>query len=193
MSSTSNQFCDTIRISWLSQTNLTGDELCSDCILGSLQTQLGSPFGYDEDRAEDFASLTSSCSKTNYAFTTPSVYSLDTTTTAPPVTTPICASTYVVQTDDTCNSIALSQSISTFSLYNTNGIWPSCGNLAIGDSLCIKDTCTTYEVQSSDTCDSILLGLSNTITGSQLLAWNPNINALCANLHDFEETVICVR
>lgn len=39
---------------------VTSAELCSDCNLRIQQAQLESPFGYEDDAASDYASLTSS-------------------------------------------------------------------------------------------------------------------------------------
>ncbi|KAL1853800.1 hypothetical protein Plec18167_007210 [Paecilomyces lecythidis] len=49
--------------------------------------------------------------------------------------------------------------------------------------------CTFYTVQTSDNCFTIT-SATNT-TWEQLLAWNPNLNVACSNLHDF--TSLCVN
>lgn len=55
---------------------LTAAQNCSDCYLRTLQTQLNSDFGYSDELADEFASLTSSCGKSNYPTTSPAPYIL---------------------------------------------------------------------------------------------------------------------
>lgn len=45
---------------WGNQTTPSANETCSDCVLGTLQLQLDSPFGYDVTEAGNFTSMTSS-------------------------------------------------------------------------------------------------------------------------------------
>lgn len=52
---------------------------CLECILSSWKAQLQSPFGYDEDYADDFAAQISRCTATGYDFTPPTPYALNTT------------------------------------------------------------------------------------------------------------------
>ncbi|KAL4880689.1 hypothetical protein BJY04DRAFT_69909 [Aspergillus karnatakaensis] len=69
---TSGKYCDTIVSDWLSNgAEYTTEQKCSYCELGLQQKQLASPFGYSEEGADEFSSLTSSCSKTTYTYATP--------------------------------------------------------------------------------------------------------------------------
>lgn len=195
--SATNQFCDTLLVSWLNQPSLTSAQNCSDCLLGADQTQLNSPFGYDVDFASDFQSKTLSCSATGYPFTVPAAYSTTSSTSsttgtaATPTTT--CATPYTVQSGDNCNSIAQAKNVSTFSVINVNGLNPNCDNLVAGAIICLASPCNLYLVQSTDTCDGIIQAQGTTITGTQLLAWNPDINSLCGNLYKLQGNYICVR
>ncbi|KAI5238799.1 hypothetical protein E4T43_07165 [Aureobasidium subglaciale] len=81
--STTGQLCDELFASWWSDPSSAPDRStkdCSDCLLGLGQIHLNSPFGFDENFAEDVASQTSSCSQYGYAFTTPGPYTLETST-----------------------------------------------------------------------------------------------------------------
>jgi len=158
-----------------------------------MEIQLSSPFGYDAEFASDFASLTSSCGSSGYAFTSPTSYALNSTaTTSVPTTTPSCSSPYLVQSGDTCDSIALAQNVSTFSIVTAGSLSPDCSNLQAGSSLCLPSSCNLYRVQYDDTCDSILAANTN-VTATNLLSWNPNINVLCTNIDYFVLTLICLR
>lgn len=46
--------------SWGNRTSPLANESCSDCVLGTLQTELNSPFGYSADLATNFTAMTSS-------------------------------------------------------------------------------------------------------------------------------------
>lgn len=189
-----NEYCDEVFVSWLNGSQLTAAQNCSDCMLGVMQIQLGSQFGYDEEFEDDFKSLTSSCSATSCTIEPPSTYARASSTaassnSATPVST--CSDPYTVQANDTCDSIATAQNVSTEALINAGGLSSSCSNLHAIDTICLPLSCTLYQVQDDDTCDSILAD-HPAITGAQLLAWNPNINQICGNLVSFISTYICV-
>lgn len=166
--------------------------------------QLNSPFGYDPDFASAHTSLTSSCSKTGYDFTSPPPYVPPaSTTTATGTATSIpsasptdaldpgCVRLYTVQAGDTCNSIAVSQNVSTFAVYGSSGLedW---SNLPTGSKLCLLGQCVTYQVQLGDTCDTIIAAAGITVSPSMFVAWNPNINAVCSNLISLVDDYICL-
>lgn len=162
-------------------------------MLGVVQTQLNSPFGFHDDFAQDFDSTTSSCGTTKYPYTSPAPYALNTSATeaASPANTASCSNPYKVQLGDTCDSIATSQKVSTYSVISAGGLSPGCTNLIPDSSLCLPRACSLYRVQYDDTCDTIIA--ANGLSGVDLLAWNPNINALCGNIYALAETLICVR
>jgi hypothetical protein len=190
----SGQYCDTLRSSWLQQDTLTDDQKCSDCVLGGIETDLNSPFGYDQDYEADFRSSTSSCKKSTYTINTPGSYTLapTTTTTTTTVATPSCRATHVVSATDSCLSVALQHSVSTWSLISLNGLDPRCNYLPTNTSLCIGEECLTYQVNPNDNCDSVIASAKGGLTASQFAAWNPNIDALCLNLHNADINVVCV-
>lgn len=189
----SGQFCDEVLSSWLNQSQLTSAQNCSDCMLGAVQIQLSSPFGFHEDFAQEFDSTTSSCGATNYAYTSPAPYALEASTTEParPPSTASCSNPYVVQSGDTCDSIATAQKVPTNAVISAGGLGEGCKGLITGSSICLPRTCSLYRVQFDDTCDTIIKA-NDGLSAVDLLAWNPNINVLCRNIDGLAETLICV-
>lgn len=57
---TTNAWCAPLVDLWGNQASPLANETCSDCVLGTLQTELNSPFGYDANLAANFTSMTSS-------------------------------------------------------------------------------------------------------------------------------------
>lgn len=180
--------------SWLNQSQLTSAQNCSDCMLGVVQTQLNSPFGFHEDFAQEFASTTSSCGATDYPYTSPAPYAANTSATEPasPTNTATCSNPYTVQSGDTCDSIALAMKVPTNAVISAGGLSAGCSNLTPGASLCLPRACNLYRVQYDDTCNTILEA-NDGLSGIDLLGWNPNINALCGNIDALAKTLICVR
>jgi hypothetical protein len=181
-------------ISWLGDEEFTTAQNCSDCMLGVMQTNLNSPFAYSPDMAADFDALTSSCGNNNFPYTSPIEYALSATSpyeaTAAPA--PTCANAYVVQDGDTCKSIALAQSVSTYSISNLNNLMLDCTGFQVGATLCLSEVCSTYSVEDWESCEDVVNLQNGTISEAQLLAWNPNLNGLCGNLHNYRDSVICV-
>jgi LysM domain len=192
-------YCDTIFTNWLNQSSLTTTQNCSDCMLGVIQMQLNSPFGYHPEFAADFKSLTSSCGATNYPFTTPTAYTIatgTTTTSSASVTaTPLpagCVTLYTIQAGDTCNRIALAKNVSTFAVYGATGI-SNCTNLPTGSQICLLGQCLQHQVKDGDTCDSIIAANGNYVSPTTFRGWNPNINPLCSNIADYIGDYLCLR
>ncbi|KAH7346290.1 hypothetical protein BKA65DRAFT_274098 [Rhexocercosporidium sp. MPI-PUGE-AT-0058] len=189
----SSQYCNLIFQQWINQTVMPAGAECSDCMLGTGQIALGSPVGYSDDFASDFAASTSSCGKTNYAYSTPTSFALNGTGAAPTAApTPACLRPYTVSSGDSCASIASANSISTFGLYVLNSLDVGCTNFPQpGSTICLPSSCTTYTVQPADTCLSIIRQ-TNDVTIVQLQSWNPNLNRQCSNLQDYDNTTICI-
>lgn len=191
--SATGHFCDEIFTSWLNQTHLTAPQNCSDCMLGMMQNQLNSAFGYDDEFASEFNSTTKSCTATGYAFTSPPPYALNFSSTAPsdPNPTPLCANPYRVQKNDTCESISLAHNVSTNALVSAGGLGPGCENLQAVGSICLPAKCELYRVEYDESCEDIIQkhpGLS----AMSLLNWNPNIYMVCGNIQTLAATFICV-
>ena len=160
--------------------------------------QLGSPLGYDEAMASDFAALKSSCAASGYSYATPTTYGLNasatgggTSTFTPPST---CTGSYVPTSNDTCNSVAQAMSVSTYSLLDANGLDIHCQNFdaAVNSSmsLCTPPTCKLYTWAIFDSCNSV--ASQHGITATQFLAWNPNFDSICSNGVQFGGYQVCV-
>ncbi|PGH18378.1 hypothetical protein AJ79_00445 [Helicocarpus griseus UAMH5409] len=187
--STFGRSCDEIFVSSLGSDPALSQN-CSDCMLGVVQLQLNSPFGYQPEFAEDFQSITSSCGAGGYDFTSPTPYSISTNPTPAPEA-PTCLKPYIVQPGDSCDAIALSQNVSTYSIIISGSLDFECTRLQAGASLCLPSPCTLYRMRHDETCESIL-ARHNSLTEIDMINWNPNIDPLCSNLGPLAETLICV-
>lgn len=96
------------------------------------------------------------------------------------------------QAGDTCNSIAVSQNVSTWAVYDASGI-RDCSNLPTGSSLYLQGQCWLYQVKETNTCDSIIAAARIKVSPSTFVAWNPNINPVCTNLFSSVGDYICLR
>lgn len=170
---------------------------CSECWLGIQVLHLSSPLGYDDSLAGNLRALTSRCSATGYAFTSPTAYAINATSATSPAsvtaTTPAtCTDAYSVKPTDNCNSVARAHNVSTFALLSHNSLDIYCRNFHAGGTLCMPPQCDTYTWQATDTCETVVQKLvSNTV--SQFLAWNPNFNSLGGNSASFVGYEVCVR
>ncbi|EHK43389.1 hypothetical protein TRIATDRAFT_85797 [Trichoderma atroviride IMI 206040] len=180
---TASDYCFPDFWEWNNDTTAaTSAQLCSDCNLRIQQAQLQSPFGYDDDAASDYASLTTSTMKLASAIVT-------TATTA----TPSCKSIYTIKKNDTCRSVSESQKVATFHLMQANNLPGYCSQFPpAGSDLCIPQSCNLYTVASNDTCYGIAQAHNGTFSATQLISWNPNINRQCSNLNQIAGYQICV-
>ncbi|KAK2611937.1 hypothetical protein QQS21_002043 [Conoideocrella luteorostrata] len=189
----SGKYCDSIAAVQLNQTGPPSKaQNCSGCAIAVQAKQLGSPFGYNSAAASAFAYTTSSCAENTYSYVVPTTYALNSTTGGPPPA-PSCASgkKYVRKENDSCNTIAGAQNVSTEALISVNGLDVNCNSMPpVGASLCMPATCNIYQVQPDDSCSSIAAAAN--ITVSQLLAWNPVISPGCTTLTGWVGRYICL-
>ncbi|KAF5511762.1 LysM domain-containing protein [Colletotrichum siamense] len=190
-------FCQPIFDSWASGN--ASDEVCSDCVLGTYQIQLGSAMVYDDELASNFSSMTSSCQATGYPITSPTPLYINATATATATTTASatpsnsCVSNYTVQAGDDCHSISVSQQVSTSELLYFNNLEAGCTDFpSAGTSLCIPHTCEVYTVQQNDTCWDLAEASNGTFSIAQLVSWNIDISNGCENLELLVGNQICV-
>lgn len=117
-------------------------------MFGSLKTQLEAPVAYDPYLEERFVSVTSTCGAEDYSYTTPGPYALNTTTRSIPGTetasapaapsSDICVGDSVtVSEEDTFESIAAANSVSTYSLLSLNHLDIFCSDITPGNSMCL--------------------------------------------------------
>lgn len=191
------EYCDTIVSSWMANGSpYSSAQNCSSCELSIQKRQLESPFGYSDEAAEDFISLTSSCGATGYDFATPTAYALNATSTgagssATATASPSCSGFHTVEKDESCVTISEANNVSTYGLIAANALDAACNSISEGKSLCLPSTCKTYQLGLTDSCDSLTRTLD--ITMAQLLAWNPMINTGCSNLASWIGWYICAR
>ncbi|KAK3679998.1 hypothetical protein LTR78_000375 [Recurvomyces mirabilis] len=181
---------------WEAQGGVNSTQACSDCWLGAQALQLGNPLGYDQGQADNFASLTSSCSSNQYSYATPTAYALNATDTAPsasPTSAPGCTGSYYVQATDTCFDLSQYLNVSTYNLLVYNGWDMYCRNFnaSVGTSFCSPPTCNTYTWQVGDTCNAVVLA-NPSITLTQFMSWNPNFDPLCQNAGNFVGYEVCL-
>lgn len=194
--STSNDFCDTVFNTWRSDFSKAPNSTaigCQDCILGTQEILLNSPFGYNDQAASQFASATSSCGASGYAYTSPAAYALATAS-VPDLSndTTACSSTYTIQAGDSCSSVSQSKKVSTEELRRANNLTPPCNGWPdVGQLLCIPATCNSYVIQSGDSCADIATKAG--ISAVQFLTWNPHVNAMCGNLYMMVGESLCLR
>jgi hypothetical protein len=159
-----------------------------------MQTQLNSPFGFDEDFAQEFQAAKAKCGSSSFPVTTPPTYALRTNppNRAEDANVISCSNPYMVKSGDSCDAIALARQVSTFSIIKAGGLKRDCSNLMPGASICLPPPCALYRVQSGDDCQKIVNDHSG-VTGIGFLTWNPNITPLCTNLGDLTSNLLCVR
>ena len=196
----SDSFCAPQIEAWFNDSSPTAQQNCSDCYLGTLQTELNSFFGYDAELADEFSSLTQSCGASGYPTTSPAPYLLPARTTNATTTsdsqttaTASCNDQYTVRDGDDCHSISIAHNVSTSALLVRNQLPAHCVAFAPpGTRLCLPPPCAIYTVAENDTCYGIVDAHSHAFTVTQLVAWNPNINRACTNMDQLASEQICV-
>lgn len=99
---------------------------------------------------------------------------------------PVCVSGkhYTVAAGDTCDSIAIANSVSSATLFAINPALRDCSSssLPVGALLCLPQTYDAlWTVQPDDTCQTIGNATSNSI--DTLVLYNTMLNRNCSNLH----------
>jgi LysM repeat protein len=192
-SRSTGDFCHSLMNSWQDLDDLTEEQNCSDCLLGTLSLDQSSSFSYNVAFESNFSAMTASCGKTGFEPTKPTPIALNSSAEATSTPTPSCASSYIVRSGDTCGGICKANNVSTFALTQANSLDAYCQNtLRPGIELCLPESCDIYTVQPNDTCRSVAAKQPSYITITQLQAWNLNLNALCTNMEQQIDRQICV-
>jgi hypothetical protein len=146
---------------------------CSECFLEYGAAMLESSYGQVRMSPAAFSSILSSCGvpASSYPYTTPVSTSITATTTASAANATCTGVKYTVQSTDTCDSIALANSIATDRFLTENNLDYNCSNLVVGNEVCLGASCALYQVKVNDTCDSILE--TETFYLTELISWNP--------------------
>ncbi|KAK7981402.1 hypothetical protein PG988_003640 [Apiospora saccharicola] len=187
----SGRYCDTIESTSANLTSYPDEQACSYCELSLQQSQLFSPFGFNDVNAQSFANITASCGEYGYGYATPTSYAINATT--GPIPTPTCRGTeYTIQENDSCVSISMNKNVPTYDLIDQNRLNVGCDNLpATGGTLCIPagPVCKTHQLGTDDTCESLMTSWN--VTLAQVLSWNPMIGSSCTNLASWRGWNLC--
>ncbi|KAJ6093873.1 hypothetical protein N7467_002718 [Penicillium canescens] len=163
---------------------------CDSCGLQMFRTELSNSYFYNDDLAEQYSSLTSTCGSSNMELPTPTVVAISSPSAASATPTACTVRSAVIQTGDNCDTFAAKHNISTWDLLSGNGLEMSCADFPTSGSLCITGECQTHLVDTDDTCVSLASQFGITIT--QFITWNPVLNSMCTNLNVLVGHVVCV-
>ncbi|RYP35707.1 hypothetical protein DL766_002360 [Monosporascus sp. MC13-8B] len=101
--------------------------------------------------------------------------------------------TIATREGDSCDSVAIANSVSAASLYYINANLPDCKSIEAGLELCLPEPCTTHTVKEGETC--VALGVESGTSWMNLIDWNHMLDSRCSNLWNSEPFwghVICV-
>lgn len=94
----------------------------------------------------------------------------------------VSGNTYTTEIGETCDSIALANSLSGATMFYMNSNIINCSAIAEGTILCLPMACNSvYMVQENDTCSTI--AADSGILTSDVLSYNTQLNWNCSNLH----------
>ncbi|EFR02316.1 hypothetical protein MGYG_05313 [Nannizzia gypsea CBS 118893] len=183
----SGQYCQTMIANWANDKNASA-HACSNCELGIQRIRLSSPFGYNDEEAAAFSSLTSSCGAEGYKYEIPAQYAQNW---IGPFPDRSCDhSEITAEPNDTCISISGSHSVSTYHLIQENAMDFACRDLPRRSHyLCLPLHCKTHQLGITEDCHSLAEDFNITMT--ELLDWNPMINSNCTNLDSWRGWHLC--
>lgn len=167
---------------------------CSDCMLAIIRNTVEDPFTYQPELHQAYVTHVKDCGHPELEISLPKA--TDNLIFAGS-DKPICkGDIYVVKDGDTCQSISKEQSVSTTTLLVKNGLRAGCLDfpLEIGTELCIESHCETAPIPSTakGIWDCRSIAAKYIITYAQLVSWNPEIDAFCANIESIVGTEICI-
>ncbi|KAI0383271.1 hypothetical protein F5Y04DRAFT_278977 [Hypomontagnella monticulosa] len=178
-----SKYCNDIMASW----NVTGDiasmpveQVCSYCLGAKLSMMQSSPYSaYGELYAEQLIYINEHCeNSSNPTDQLPNPITVNGTTPAS------CAGgrTYTTREGDTCDSVALTNSVSGASLYYINPTVANCSiPMPAGKELCMPLKCeTTYTVKEGDSC--IAVAVDNGVSWQNIVDWNAGLDSRCTNI-----------
>ncbi|KAL7794273.1 LysM domain protein [Trichoderma ceciliae] len=190
---TSGKYCNDIIDSWEEVENIEDmpeSELCSYCYGAKLRLMQTSEYSaYNEDYAAMLEYVNKECAVDSP--TTPVKPAPQNNGTQPG--TCFSGKKVVTKQGDSCDSVALANSVSSASLYYINPNLTNCTSIAAGVELCLPQTCTTHTVQEGETCVDV--GVNAGTSWMSLIDWNLMLDSRCSNLWStdpFWGHVICV-
>ncbi|KZS89653.1 hypothetical protein SISNIDRAFT_489075 [Sistotremastrum niveocremeum HHB9708] len=195
---TSGKFCNSVLPTYNTTSPSSGilsyphSELCTSCVLGTLQSTLENPLSFSSSLYGTLQSALSLCGSTfstyNVSSTAPPAQSSSGPSTIIPgsnsTTSPSCNLTgrniTTSGTNTTCTSLSSQYSISSADVLLNNPTISALNctaGIASGTKLCLPQACTTYTVPANATCNSVvsavnaggLAGKGVNITYTQLL------------------------
>ncbi|KAL4946596.1 hypothetical protein BDV06DRAFT_218311 [Aspergillus oleicola] len=92
----------------------------------------------------------------------------------------VTSRTYTAVSGDTCAGIARAHGVPRGSLVFINNIRPDCGDLRVGQVLCLPASCQLYPVYIGSSC--LEIAEDNEITVDDLFEWNQFLDIDCTNL-----------
>ncbi|KAH6710632.1 hypothetical protein DL95DRAFT_351095 [Leptodontidium sp. 2 PMI_412] len=189
----STKYCNDIIESWKEVEEIEKmprTELCSYCYGAKLrQMQKSAYSAYDEYYAVMLEYVNKECGMKGD--TAP--IKLPPTNNGTQPGTCFSGKTIITKEGDSCDSIAIANSVSGASLYYLNANLPDCKSISAGRELCLPETCATYSVKAGDTC--VEVGVNAGTSWMNLIDWNLMLDARCSNLlgsTPFWGHVICV-
>ncbi|KAH0580623.1 hypothetical protein H2248_002112 [Termitomyces sp. 'cryptogamus'] len=171
---------------------LPTSELCSYCVLETLNVTLSNPTTYSVAIASLLSSAINLCGPqydTYNVSTAPSDQVILNTSgfgsnsnAATAADCNIVGHNITTGVATTCAALAKQYSISEYSVLTSNPSLVNC-DIPANSILCLPQACTTYTIATNDTCDSVaaLAGVSagTTVTTTQIQSFNPDLGTYC--------------
>ncbi|EXU95641.1 LysM domain protein [Metarhizium robertsii] len=187
------KYCNDILESWDSVDELDKmpeTQLCSYCFGTKLRMMQQSPYsGYDELFANTLEIVNEKCGIDSPITPQRELNGINPTR---PASCP-SGQAHVGREGDTCDTIALANSVSAATLYFLNPGLTNCSDIAAGTQLCLPDKCNTvYQVQEGDRCVEVAVRAGT--SWMKLVDWNLGLDSRCSNLWSrdpFWGRVIC--
>ncbi|PWY95959.1 hypothetical protein BO94DRAFT_571459 [Aspergillus sclerotioniger CBS 115572] len=171
------------------QSTDTQDE-CDACGLRMFQAELRNGYFYNDDLAEQYSSLTSSCGVSTLDLPTPTPVVVTSSSTTSTIPTSCADRSAVIQPGDTCDTFAAANNVSTWRMLIENGLQSGCVDFPSSGTLCVTGHCQTHLVTASDSCMSLALKYGITIT--QFITWSSVLNSQCSNFDVLIGHYVCV-
>ncbi|KAG6836289.1 hypothetical protein H0H93_009429 [Arthromyces matolae] len=176
--------------------SLPTNQLCSYCVLETLNVTLSNPTTYSVAIAGILSSSIAKCGSKFNAYNVssapagnqvvldPGVSGFGTNSTAAPAADcSIVGRNVTTGVATTCAALAQKYSVSEFSVLASNPSLASCDSISAGKILCLPQACTTYTIATNDTCDSVAAlaqsKAGTTVTTTQLQSFNPDLGTYC--------------
>ncbi|KAF7173330.1 hypothetical protein CNMCM5623_005526 [Aspergillus felis] len=163
---------------------------CDACGLRMFRTELSNSYFYNDDLAEQYSSLTSSCGASNMDLPTPISVVLSSSSASTPTPTTCADRSATIHSGDTCDRFAAANNVSTWRMLIENGLQGGCVDFPSSGELCVTGHCQTHLVTAQDTCMSLASQYGITVT--QLITWSSVLNSLCSNFGVVVGHQICV-